>query len=314
MNEIAKQIFEKIEKADSIVIFGHKSPDGDCVGSVMGMKYALSDYFPKKHIYAVGTHPEYLGRDIDKSDEVSDEVIASSLALLVDLSDLKRVEDQRINMAKEIVCVDHHVPDKDEYEFLVYREVDAHSATYILAKLLFERYGHICAKASKYLFLGLVTDTGRFQFDCEQDTLEIGGKLISNGVDYKALYRELYRQNSKDLRYRAFIYNHFAFSGLVTYCCVSKKEYEALGLEQNEASGKVNLLSLLDDHPIWAFFSEQNDGTIRVELRSDGRYNMQKVAKQFNGGGHIPASGCTLSSFDRVKDVLEALNKAELIA
>ena len=314
MDEIATKILDELEKAESIVIFGHKSPDGDCVGSVMGMKYALLDYFPDKKVYALGTHPAYLGRDLDPSDEVTDETIASSLALLVDLSDLKRVEDQRISLAKKIVCVDHHIPDQDEYGFLVYREVDAPSATYILAKLLFERYGHICSKAAKYLFLGLVTDTGRFQFDCSSSTLEVASKLIATGIDYKAIYRELYRQNSKDLRYRAFIYSHFQFSGLVSYCCVRKAEYQALELQQNDASGKVNLLSLLDDHPIWAFFTEQDDGTIRVELRSDGRYNMQKVAKQFNGGGHIPASGCIISSFDRVPEVLSALNNAEKLS
>ncbi len=313
MDKIAIEIFEKLEAAPSIVIFGHKSPDGDCVGSVMGMKFALLDLFPDKKVYAVGTHPEYLGTDLDPSDEVSDEIIASSLALLVDLSDFKRVEDQRITTAKEVVCVDHHVADKENYDFLVYREVDAPSATYILAKLLFERYGHICKQAAKYLYLGLITDSGRFQFDSEADTFKVAAKLIETGIDYKSIYRGLYRQTSLELKYRAFIYNHFQFAGLVTYCCVTKDEYQSLGLTQNDASGKVNLLASLDDHPIWAFFTEQLDGTIRGELRSDGRYNMQKVAVQFRGGGHVPASGCTLHSFDEVPAVLAALNKAESV-
>lgn len=312
MDEKARQIFEKLEGADSIVIFGHKNPDGDCVGSILGMKHALLDNFPSKKVYAVGTHPEYLGTSIEASDEVSDDVIKNSLALLVDLSDLPRVEDQRISLAKEIVCFDHHVADK-EAEFLVYRDEKAPSCTYILAKLLLERYGSISKIAAKYLYLGLTTDTGRYQFDSEPSTLRMGATLVECGVDYKSLYNELYRQNSADLIYRAYVYQHFKFSGRVTYCVMRKDEYQALGMNASQAGGRVNLLSLIDDHPIWAFFTEQDDSTFRGELRSNGHYDVQKVAKKFRGGGHVPAAGCTLKSIDEITALLKELNGVEAI-
>lgn len=313
MNEIFKLIAEKIKSYDSIVIFGHMNPDGDCVGSVMGLKMALKEIYPNKKVYGLGSHPSYLPSFIEDSDIICDEVISSSLAILVDLSDLNRVEDNRINLAKEIVCFDHHVADKDSYPFIVYRDDLAPSATAILTLFLEEVYNYIPKKAAPYLYLGLVTDTGRFQFQADEKTFACAKSLIAAGVDYKAIYHDLYKQNSLDLKYRSYIYSHYKFDGLVCYCCVSKKEYTALGLKQNEASGKVNLLSLVDDHPIWALFTEQDDGSIRVELRSDGYYNVQKVAIQFNGGGHIPASGCKLTSFDDVEKVIAALNKAEKV-
>ncbi len=308
--QIRDAIFQAIESHDSIVIFGHMNPDGDCVGSVMGLKHALSELYPEKKIYGVGTHPTYLPTFIEESDTIEDSVISESLAILVDLSDLERVEDKRITLAKEIVCFDHHVADKESYAFLVYRDVEAPSATFILSQVLLEKFGRIPAKAAPYLFVGLVTDTGRFQYDCSPRTLEMASKLISCGVDYKAIYKDLYRQNSLDLRYRAYVYDHFRFDGLVSYCCVPKADYEKLGLTAGEAGGKVNLLALLDNHPIWAFFSEQESGIIRCELRSDGYYNVQEVAKLFGGGGHVPAAGCRIESFDRVPEVIAALNKA----
>lgn len=313
LEQIRDDIFRTIEGYDSIVIFGHMNPDGDCVGSVMGLKHALEEIYPEKRIYGVGTHPAYLPTFIEESDPVDDKTIAESLAVLVDLSDLARVEDQRITMAKEIVCFDHHVADKDSYPFPVYRDDLAPSATYILAKVLLEKFGRIPVKAAPYLFVGLVTDTGRFQYDCEPHTLEIAQKLIACGIDYKSIYKDLYRQNSLDLRYRAFVYDHFQFDGLVTYCCVSKAEYTKIGLTPNDAGGKVNLLALLDNHPMWAFFTEQEDGVIRCELRSDGFYNVQEVAKQFGGGGHVPAAGCRIESFEKVKDVIRALNNASKV-
>ncbi len=303
-------VFSALEQADSIVIFGHKNPDGDCVGSVLGMKHALLSLFPDKKVYALGTHPAYLPVK-EESDVIEDSVIENSLALMVDLSDLERVEDQRILKAPKIVCIDHHMKQFED-TFPIVRDEKAPSATFIIAKCLLLRYGKIPSKeTASYLYMGLVTDSGRFQYDAEPETLEIAGKLVSYGVDYKSMYNELYRQSSLDLKYRSIIYQRFAFEGLVTYCCIDRDTYSALGLTQNEASGKVNLLSMLDGHPIWACFTEQDDGTIRVELRSNGKYNVQKVATQFAGGGHFAASGCRLSSFDGVKDVLAALNRLE---
>lgn len=312
-DELLEEIFGKIEKADSIVIFGHVNPDGDCVGSVLGLKHALKELFPDKKVYGVGTHPSYLPSSLEESDVVPDDVVSSSLAVLVDLSDLARVEDQRILTAREIVCFDHHVADKDSYPFPVYRDEQAPSATFILSQLLLERYGRIPHSAASELFLGLVTDTGRFQYDCQAKTLQMAAELVSCGVDYHQIYRELYRQNSKDLHYRAFVYDHFHFEGKVTYCFVSKADWTRLGLTQQEAGGKVNLLSLLDNHPIWAFFTEQEDGIIRCELRSDGTYNVQEVAKAFGGGGHVPAAGCKVESFQKALEVVKALDKARKV-
>ena len=84
-------------------------------------------------------------------------------------------------------------------------------------------------------------------------------------------------------------------------------------MTEQEAGCKVNLISLLDNHPLWCCFTELESGKIRTELRSNGKFNVQKVAVKFGGGGHIPASGCQLDSFDQVKDVLRAMNEAESV-
>lgn len=302
-------VFAALEEAESIVIFGHKNPDGDCVGSVMGMKHALKTLFPQKKIFAVGTHPTYLPRFIEPSDIVDDETIQNSLALMVDLSDLDRVEDQRIRTAKSIVCIDHHVK-QYEQPFPVLRDENAASCTAIITRCLILRYGKIPSKESAlYLYMGLMTDSGRFQYDSRPETLETAIELIKTGIDTNALYSELYRQNSRDLRYRSVIYSNFKMDGKVCYVCITKDMYEPLGLSDNEASGKVNLLSLLDDHPMWAAFTEQSNGTIRCELRSNGHYNVQQVAVCFNGGGHVPAAGCRLTTFDDVQKVVDRMNE-----
>ncbi len=309
MDKVLEQIFEKIEAYPSIVIFGHKNPDGDCVGSVMGLKKELQYLFPNKKVYGVGTHPSYLPSWIEKSDEVEDSVIENSLAIMVDLSDLDRVEDQRILKAKEIVCFDHHIQQDKEYNFLVHREELAPSATFILAKVFLEKYKVLTKDAATYFYIGLVTDSGRFQYDSKPETFNMASTLVSYGVDTKKIYNDLYRQNSTDLKFRAFVYNNYKFSGKVTYITIKKEDYLSIGLTSNNAAGKVNLLALLDDHPIWVSFLEQEDGKIRVEYRANGEYNVQKTAVEFNGGGHFSASGCLLDDFSKVDDVLASLNR-----
>ncbi len=309
MDKVLEQIFEKIETYPSIVIFGHKNPDGDCVGSVMGLKKELQYLFKDKKVYGVGTHPSYLPSWIEKSDEVEDSVIENSLAIMVDLSDLDRVEDQRILKAKEIVCFDHHIQQDKEYNFLVHREELAPSATFILAKVFLEKYKVLTKEAATYFYIGLVTDSGRFQYDSKPETFNMASTLVSYGVDTKKIYNDLYRQNSTDLKFRAFVYNNYKFSGKVTYITVKKEDYLSIGLTSNNAAGKVNLLALLDDHPIWVSFLEQEDGKIRVEYRANGEYNVQKTAVEFGGGGHFSASGCLLDDFSKVDDVLASLNR-----
>lgn len=312
ITEEERIVFKAMEEADSIVFFGHKNPDGDCVGSVMGMKHAIMELFPDKKVYGVGTHPSYLPSFIEEADQISDEVIENSLAVVVDVSDSYRVEDQRFLKAKKIVCVDHHIK-SSEVDFPVYRVEDAPSATWVLSKCLLDFYGKIPSSAAPYLFVGLITDTGRFQFDSEPETLEIAEKLILAGTDYKSIYRDLYKQKSVDLRFRSFVYSHFVFDGLVTYVEIHKENYLPLGMTENDAGSKVNLISQLDNHPIWVSFCEQNDGQIRVEFRSDGSYDVQQVAVKFGGGGHLCASGCRLDSFDKVKEVVAACNQAKKI-
>lgn len=304
----AEMVFSRIEKAESIVIFGHKNPDGDCVGSVKGLKAALCAYFPEKRIYGVGTIPSYLPTSfIEPGDEVSDGVVKDSLAVMVDLSDLDRVEDQRIRSAKEIVCIDHHVADK-EVPFPIVRDVSAPSATFILTKLLLARYGSLSDEAARYLYLGLVTDSGRFQFDSRPEVFRVASLLTAHDFSTRDLYNELYQQKGIDLRFRSFIYSHFVETEKVVYCIVAKADYEALGLTEQEAGGKVNLLALLDHHPMWCTFTELSDGTVRTELRSDGTYNVQQAAVNFGGGGHVPASGCTLKSLSECQAVIDYLN------
>ena len=105
-----KTVWNKIKEFDSIVIYGHVNPDGDCYGSQLGLKRAILDNFENKKVYAVGSGYPRLSSLIGTMDEVDDETIKNSLSIVVDTSNQDRVEDQRYKLGLDVIKIDHHLP------------------------------------------------------------------------------------------------------------------------------------------------------------------------------------------------------------
>ena len=109
-----EELRQIIEANDSIVIFGHIFPDGDCYGSQIGLRELLRLNYPNKKVYAVGSGLRRFFGLMGEMDKVSDDVIKNSLAILVDGNDCSRMEDARVSTAKEFIKIDHHI---ENYRF-----------------------------------------------------------------------------------------------------------------------------------------------------------------------------------------------------
>ena len=307
---IYQDIWKKIKEYDVITIYGHVNPDGDCYGSQLGMRNAILAEFPEKKVYALGSGFPRLVDLVGKMDEVDDEVIKSSLALVLDVANQDRVEDQRFRTAKEIIKIDHHIP-QEHFGVIELVETERISCTEILTKLLVENGVKLTREAALPLFLGLVTDSGRFLYQpINQDTFNMAGELASTGINCGELYDKLYESDEKMLRVKGYIYSNYIKTeeGLI-YLCFPKEALHKLGIDYNTGASQVNSLSNIKGYPVWVFFSESDTGEVRVEYRSKD-LDVQKIASQFGGGGHLHASGCRLSSLDEHKYVVEAINKA----
>ena len=114
-----KQILEKIKEYNRIIIHHHVRPDGDCIGSQMGLKYIIKDNFPEKEVYAVGGDvPPYLNY-IARHDIVADELYKEALVIVVDTSKKDRIYDERWSTGAYIIKIDHH-DDSDEFGDIQY--------------------------------------------------------------------------------------------------------------------------------------------------------------------------------------------------
>lgn len=309
------ELLNPILQAKTITIFGHAMPDGDCYGSQIGLKELLKANFPDKKVYAVGSGLPRLFDYMCPMDEVSEETIAESLAILVDVSCLRRVEDPRVYKAQNWIKFDHHClnPGLEPFSWPHWVDEERIAAAEMIADFGFENGFKFNKLAATALYLGMMTDSGRFQFyGTTKHTLKLADKFVELGVDKEKLSDIVYAEDDTVKAYKAWMREAAQVDGKVTYLVVSRKDYQSRGLPYEKASEYVNALSGLNGSPMFALFCEDNHGFFRVELRSNSRYPVQPVAKMFNGGGHRYAAGAELRhDGSNYLDIINALNKVE---
>ena len=301
-----EQIISKIEQYDSIVIFGHLNPDGDCYGSQIALRAILKNHYPKKKIYAVGSGLKKFFPLLGKMDEIPLETIKNSLAVVLDSNDLPRLEDQRVVFALDFCKVDHHV---DSFTFHEGPEVindEATSTCELIYDLAKENNFEIPVIAAQALYLGIYTDTARFQYASNYvkmfDTMK---NLCAIGAEPKKISAILNVSRSRYLDIKSFIYQNIKKDkDGILYVIANNEQRKKFHATNFEITSNTSMLAHVEGYPIWFIASETDNGGMQVELRSDG-YNVQKVALSFGGGGHIYAAGFTVKEFNQ--DIINRL-------
>ena len=303
-------IISKIEQYDSIVIFGHLNPDGDCYGSQIALRNILKTRYPEKKIYCVGSGLKKFFDILGKMDVVSDEIIAQSLAIVLDSNDINRLEDQRAWKARDFAKIDHHI---DTYTFHEGPEVIDDTATStceLIYRFAKENNFEIDLIAGSALYLGMMTDTARFQFANNFVRMfEIARDLCDLGVDPILLNKTNNLVPEISITIKSFIYSHVKKDkrGII-YAIATKKDREQLGVTSAQICANRSLLSYVTGYPVWLIASETDNGGMQVEMRSS-TFDIQKIATHFGGGGHTFAAGFTYKKFgpEVINELLDLL-------
>ncbi len=306
-----EKIVEQIEKYDSIVIFGHLNPDGDCYGAQVGLREIIHLLYPNKKVYITGTGCPRFFSILPPVDDVSLHTIKESLAILVDANDLTRMEDQRIYNAKAFAKIDHHIDTGSFKEGPQVVDTGANSACDILTRMAIELGVKVSVIGATALYLGILTDSARFQFvEDYPSTFERIKYLSECGAKIKELNVLLSKTTENSLAAKGYIMTHYQKTDDgVVYIVYTKETLRKLHLSTNEASSMINLLGNIEGYPIWASFAEYEDGKVRVEFRSNGPA-VQPCAVRIGGGGHAQASGAQLPKLDysEIDEIIEDLN------
>lgn len=310
-----EKIFSLIEQNDSIVLFGHVFPDGDCYGSTEGLKYALQQLYPEKKIYVSATDCAVTPYSFPHADTVSDEAIASSLHIICDVADENRVGDPRAVSikGKGTIILDHHIK-AGAFGDVEVIDRSRGACSELVADMLYGRTEHLNPVSASCFALGIITDTGRFLYTYYPRIFEIMQKLVADGADVASIYTQLYTVRENRLARTAYYSGNYRVgkNGFV-WIFLDKDECRKFGISGHAAALGVNNLSRIEASPLWAAFGEDEDGKVYGEFRSYGdKVDVQKIAKAFGGGGHFNASGCTLASREIIPEVLKACEEEAL--
>lgn len=310
MNEKYLLLKETIEKYDTIIIHRHSRPDGDAMGSQLGLKEIIKTNYPNKKVYAIG--------DINKKllfmgtvDEVSSDKYEGALALILDSAEPHLVYSDNYNLAKETFKIDHHIP---RSKFTTYEIVDTsyESCCGLISDIAFSLGLEVNKYAAEKLFTGLVTDSGRFRYSSTTPkSFEIASKLLACGVEMESIYSKLYVDDLKVIKLKAQCTLNFNITKEnVAYLKNTKEFVKQSGVDFFTISrGMVGTMSGVDGIDIWVNFTEDEENNVVVaELRSN-KYNINQIAVKYGGGGHLNASGASLKSFDEADLMLEDLDK-----
>ncbi|WP_025755429.1 DHH family phosphoesterase [Mycoplasmopsis cricetuli] len=302
-----------IEKYNSIIIFHHIRPDGDCLGSQFGLAELIKNNYPNKKVYCVGDNVgvyDFMNFNFTSVEKID---FTNSLAIVVDASSGNRIEQANLlyeNKTTAKLRIDHHPNESDiEYDYVW---VDEHyvAAAEMIAMLAHEFKWNVTTRASEFIYLGIVTDSGRFFYsDTSARTHQLVAFLMKNGFHPQKILKELAKRSFKGIKFSGEILSNFKKSGRVLYFEVTSQVLEKYNMDSLTAATYVNDLANIEDNACWALFIQLEDGKIRGRLRSNGPL-VNKVANEFNGGGHDNAAGITLNSWNEIPLVLEKLNQA----
>lgn len=307
------ELLNLIEDAKTIGIFGHIRPDGDCVGSCLGLYNYIQDNYDAEVTVYLEKIPDKFSF-LKGADAICHEPESRvlDLAISLDCGDRDRHGSfyELFGMAKKSACLDHHRSNQGFGDYY-YCDADASSASEVLFRHIDpENISLACAEC---LYLGIVHDTGVFKYSaCTKDTMQVAGELLAHGVDAQKIIDDtLQSQLQAESAYGTG--DGQCKAGTVRTGCLhicDKGDVRYLWLRKEETDGIVDRIRVIDGVEV-AIFVYQLGDAMKVSLRSIRKVNVSKIAVAYGGGGHIRAAGFEVTGdFDTVvADIIKMIEE-----
>ena len=304
-----EQVLTEIKNYKTIIIHRHSSPDGDALGSQIGLKHIIKDNFPAKTVYVVGDGAKrYSFMDGSTMDEIADSEYEGALAFILDCGSSSLVSDDRYKKAAKVIRIDHHIYCENFADIEIV-DTSYESCCGLITELALECGLELSPESAKALYTGMVTDSGRFRYDSTtSNTFRLASALMEQKFDVNSIYSQLYADDFFFVRLRAQFVLKIQFTEYnVAYIYTTKEELASYNTDTFTISrGMVGTMSDLRGVDIWVNFTETEDKVL-VEIRSS-KYTVQPVAVKYGGGGHAKACGASVKDRAEAMALLEDLN------
>ena len=304
-----QKLLNEIKAHQTIIIHRHKNPDGDALGSQIGLKHILRENFPEKTVYIVGDSAGHYGfMDGSTMDEIPDETYADALAIVLDTSARHLISDERYASAKRTARMDHHIFVEKICDVEV-TDTSYESCCGLVTEFALKTGLKLSPVSAKALYTGMVTDSGRFRYDSTSaQTFRLASALMEQKFDTNDIYRKLYADDFARIRLRAqFVLKIKLTDCNVAYIYTTKEEMDELNVDTFSISrGMVSTMADIKGVDIWVNFTETEQGVL-CELRSS-KYNINPIAVKYGGGGHAKASGACVANKEIAMQMLSDLD------
>ena len=296
-----KNILEEVRGAASVAISGHIRPDGDCVGSCMGLYLYLTKELPDAAVDVFLEKPSDVFNCIQGVEQIKDAAAYNNAAydvfIALDCSK-DRLGDAEVifDNAKKTINIDHHISNKGCGN-VNYVDAAVGSTSELIYDLLDKEL--LDAEIAKAVYIGMIHDTGVFQYsNTSPKTLRIAADLLEYGFDFSALiektfYEKTYLQNQ--IMGRALLESFLFLNGKCVVSAVDKKLMDFYNVTPKDLDGIVNQLRNCKGVECAVFMYQTGVLEYKVSMRSTDKVDVAKIATFFGGGGHKKAAGCTMS-------------------
>lgn len=316
IEKISQKELEKfknfIDKAKTIAISAHINPDGDALGSALGLRKSLELYGKKADVIKISQVDDYLKflPQIENYKEPSQKEY--DLFIIVDCSEFDRI-DKAIEIckkSKKVIVIDHHEGGSIKTDLNI-----IHSDSPASCELVYEIIKRLNLPMDKeiatLLYAGLVTDTGRFLYsNISELTFYTAADLYKIGADFEMIYKNLYQNKEiSKLQFENHLLNKVEFKKPYALVGVSQKTCLDFGVQMGDSESVVNMLRDLKGIEVACLVKEYGENEYKISLRSKDYLDVSEIARNNGGGGHIRASGFTLNA----DSMDEALNKMRKI-
>lgn len=317
---------ERILKGnDFFLITTHVHPDADAIGSEMAFYLLLKKLGKQAVIINHSETPKYLTfldyesviqtYNPEKHDKYFDEV---DVLVALDFNQLNRTVsmEKKFSEAKGIkICLDHHQSPDDFVDYYFNGTHFAATGEVIYDFIKKTEIIDIEQDIALQLYTAIMTDTGSFRFErTNSDTHLIAADLLNKGISPIWVYDQIYNQNSLNkinLLGNTLHYVRTTEDGKIAYMIITRKMLEESGADESEVDGFINYCMAIEGVRIGLLFMEVRDG-IKISYRSAGEIPVNKLAQEFEGGGHNNAAGSRLFNCeieDYLSKVIEAAKK-----
>jgi len=311
MNIVMKNIYKKIKEYNNIVIARHIGPDPDALASEIALRDSIKLTFPDKNVYAVGNSVskfKYFG----ELDRIDDKVLERPLLILLDVPNKTRIDGINYDIYDYVIRIDHHPNVEDIANLEMVRE-SASSTCELIVELIHNTKLKMNESIASNLFLGIVADSDRFLLSyTTPNTFKIVTMLIEDyNLNINNLYKNLYTRPINEVKFQSYItLNMTITENNFGYIKLDKKVMEEFGVDSSAASNMINNFNFIKELYAWAFSSyDEKNELYKINIRSRGPI-INVVAQNYNGGGHMYASGARIKSEVDVDNLFRDLDNA----